>query len=88
MQSVLGARVGPRKGSPGLSGRTGDDCDGALAAPEEVGKDETGQVDYGEDVEFEYVSVYLNVGVLPSRSLTLASVVDHDVQLRKCANSR
>ena len=39
VQGVLGTRVGPRKGGSGLSGRTGDDSDGALAAPEEVGKD-------------------------------------------------
>ena len=83
MQGVLGARVRPGERDPGLSGRTGDNGKGALAAPEEVRQDEAGQVDDGEDVNVEDVAVHLDIGVLPPRSLTLAGVVNHYVQLRE-----
>ena len=82
MQGVLRTRVRPGKWGPDLSGRTGDDGEGALATPEEVRQYEAGQVDDGEDVDVKYVAVHLNVGVLPARSLTLARVVNHYVQLR------
>ena len=82
MQGVLRARVRPGKWSPGLSGRTGDNSEGALATPEEVRQYAAGQVDDGEDVEVKEVAVHLYVGVLPSRSLTLASIVNHYIQLK------
>ena len=82
MQGVLRTRVRSRKWGSDLSGRTGDDSEGTLASFDEVRQYEAGQVDNGEDVEVEEVPVHLYVGVLPSRSLTLAGVVNHYVQLQ------